>query len=130
MTIEEAIYAWWTGNSTLCALTGSRLYPALLPQGTAYPAVAYRLVSERQPLAHDGPLDLVTDTFQFDCYARTSKAATALGRALRQQLHGFRGTMGTVSVHGVFFVNAVEDFGDQLDVFRVSVDIRFNYKET
>lgn len=128
-SIEEAIYAWWTGNGTLCSLAGSRLYPDRLPQGVTYPAATYRMVSENQPLAHDGALDLVSTSMQFDVYANAAKAAKALARTLRQQLHGYTGTMGTVAVHGVFHLSSVEDFGEALGIYRVSVDFRFTYKE-
>lgn len=127
--IEVGLYTWWTANSTLCGLAGSRLYPGKLPQGTSYPAVVYQLVGEEVPTAHDGALDLVTDTIQFDVYASSGKAAKALARTLRQEMHGFQGTMGTVAVHSVFLVNMVGDFGDDLGVDRVSMDFRFSYKE-
>ncbi len=129
MGLNEAIYAWWQANSTLCALAGSRLYPQRLPQSSAYPAAVYQQVSEVGDMAHDGPLDLFKAVYQFDCYGGSLKQAKTLALALRQQLNGYKGTVGGVTIEVVFFVNMVDDFGDALDVYRVSVDFRFMYKE-
>lgn len=129
MALNEAIYAWWQANSTLCSLAGSRLYPQKLPQGSTLPATVYQQVSEAGDMAHDGPLNLFKAVYQFDNYGSSLSQAKALALALRQQLNGYKGTVGGVTIEGVFFVNMVDDFGDALDVYRVSVDFRFMYKE-
>lgn len=129
MSLNEAIYAWWQANGTLCALAGSRLYPQKLPQGSTLPASVYQQVSEVGDMAHDGPLDLFKPVYQFDCYGNSLSQAKTLALTLRQQLNGYKGTVGGVTIEGVFFVNMVDDFGDALEVYRVSVDFRFMYKE-
>jgi hypothetical protein len=127
-TLEEGIYAHLTGQAAFSELAGDRLYPQTLPQNPTYPAVRYLVASARLPMAHDGPGDLKSDRIQFDCYGASKQQVKQLVNAVRRILNGFRGTMGGVAVHGVFFLNEVDLYGDQSEVYRTSVDFKFNYK--
>lgn len=128
MTIEEGLYSWLTGNADISALCGDRVYPDKLPQEPTYPAMTYQRITTGLPMAHDGPLDLENARFQFNCLGLTPKAARTLANTLKQELAGFRGTMGDVSVHGAFLLNQISDFEDEAEVYRAIVDFRINYK--
>lgn len=129
MTIEEAIFAYLSVQPSLSEV-GDRIYPLGLPQTPTYPAITYRPASTTIPMAHDGPGDFISRRIQFDCYDPDYATVKRVSKALRRAINGFKGTMGEVQVHGVFYITEVEDFGDVAEVERVAVDFKFNYKES
>jgi hypothetical protein len=95
MMLHEAFFAYLTAHPLLGGLIGTRLYPQLIPENALLPAMAYQQISlGDDAMAHDGPLNVVTTTFQFTCQAETYNAAQTLAAALRNALHGFNGQMG------------------------------------
>ena len=128
-TIKEAIYSALTGESTISALVSTRVYPSRLPQKPSYPAIVFSKIDTDRHIAHDGPGDLAHPRFQFDCYAQTDAAAENLSNVLRTYINGFRGTFGGLAVHGIIFIDELDDYGSVADVSRVSSDYRIAHKE-
>jgi len=128
-TIEEALYTLVTGRPLIGDIIGTRLYPLRLPQNPVYPAMVYQLVSARWPMAHDGPADMGFPRVQFDCYAASYGVTKILAKTLRREINGFVGTAAGVEITGIFFLNEIDEFGSQAEVYRVSLDFRVNYKE-
>lgn len=127
--IEEAIYTKLSSTDAVTDLVGTRIYPLKLPQNPTYPAITYGRVSARRGMTHDGPGDMAWPRFQFDCYGASYSAAKGVANAIRSTLNGFSGTVSTVNICAVFFMNEVDDFNDDTEVYRIAVDFRIIHKE-
>ncbi len=128
MTVEEGLYAFLTTNGAISALLASRVYPLRLPQNPTYPAVVYKVVSEKQPMTHGGtPGGLVTIRVQFDCHGGTYTLSKQLKNVLKAELDGFNGLMGTVQVGHVHFLNAVDALAAVTETAVIPVDFRILY---
>jgi len=53
MSVETDFYTAITGNATLAAIIGTRLYPATVPDDATFPAIRYFVV-DQVPSASDG----------------------------------------------------------------------------
>lgn len=129
MTIEEGLYAHLTApTSHTYPLAGTRVYPLIIPQDVSMPAIAYQRVDGDPILAHDGQSKLVRATFQLTCQAKSYATVKAMATALRKDLAGYRGLMGSVSVNYCNQINEV-DSDEMLDASLVRADFTFLYQE-
>ena len=111
-TIEEAVASKMASTSAITALIGSgsamRLYPLVVPQTAALPAVAYQKVSSPKEQAHTGSSHLARSRFQFTCEADTYAAVKSLATAVKNCWNSFRGTVSGVRIDGCAIDNDVD----------------------
>ena len=113
------MFAFMTGNSGVAALVGRRVYPLVIPQDEALPAVAYRRVDTPRVYSHDGYSGLARPRFQFDCVATSYAAAAELATAVRVALAGWRAAHGGVAM----VQNEIDvPWMETTDRYQVSVD--------
>lgn len=124
MTIEAGLYAHLVGHAGVAQIAGTRVYPLLIPQNAAMPALAYRRVSTVSDEAHGSDPGLEAARFQLDALARTYRDAIALRDAVRLALKGFKGLLGTVPVQAVLWLSSWDDYDEDLELFRQTMDIR------
>lgn len=128
MTIEEALYAEITEEATaVIALIGSRLYPKTLPQNPTTPAIAYQKISNRDTLLQRETSQIDRARLQFSCYGATYDAAKRLAQTLRAFLTPatvgyYPRTVQGVPVFYIQFLNEIDGYGDETEVYRVIVD--------
>ena len=92
MNIEEALYSKLTGDAGVAALVSTRIYPNVVPQDIALPAVAYQRISTVRDMAHDGPTGVAHARFQFTVSRRARTAAPGTWRMRSGRLWtGFTG---------------------------------------
>lgn len=130
MELEKVLFDFLTGDAVLGGLIGTRLFPDLIPQDAALPAVAYQRISSPRGLAHDGPTGFVAARMQFTVTGDTKTSVAGVVRALRHRLHGFRGWMGPVQVWRSLMANEVDGYGFDAEEFTRRVDFEINYKES
>lgn len=108
-TIEEAVNARLLAVSAVTALVGAstaaRIYPQVIPQDVARPAIAYRKSDSPKEYSHGGFSHLARSRFTFTCEAETYTAAKALATVVRDAFHGFVGTISGVIFQGAFVEN-------------------------
>src|SRR5512139_359269 len=101
-TIEEAVVERMEADGAITALIGSgaaaRLYPLVIPQTSALPAVAYQKISSPKEQSHSGSSHLARSRMQFTCEAETYNEVKALATAVKDCWDSFAGTIlfGTV----------------------------------
>lgn len=86
MIADKYIYAKLTANAGVSALVSTRVYPIVIPQNTAYPAIAYSAVyTPGDPNKNE---DATKDHCEFTLrsWASTYDAAAALDVAVRAAL--------------------------------------------
>lgn len=94
--VREALVSLLSADPGVAALVGDRIFPERLPQGQALPAITYAVIDDRERVNLSGPRGHTTTRVQVDALAATGKLATATDKAVRDALHGFAGTVGTV----------------------------------
>ncbi len=94
LEVEQALVLRLLSDSAVAALAGDRLYPNVAPANASAPYLVYARVG-RQDISRDlnQPGNLVQPRIQIDSYAVDYATAKALGRAIRQALDGFRGSI-------------------------------------
>lgn len=108
-TIEEAVYYKMVNDANLAGLVGTRVYPLLVPQDAAMPAIAYQKISSQKYQAHDGSSHLARSRFQFtieaDDYATVKDTATAV----RTCWDSFAGYVGSTTDGLTIQATAIEN---------------------
>jgi len=99
-TIEAALHSILINNTPVNMLVDTGIYPNVVPQNAAMPAVTYQQISG--PRVHDmqGSVGLVRARFQVNCWAESYAKAKELAGAVRLALDGYSGTVlqTTISV--------------------------------
>lgn len=92
--IEDKILAVLAADSTVTAITSTRLYVGILPQSPTYPAITIQPITYNPDNTVTGPGDLQWDRLQIDCWGETYASADALYRIAVEALNGkqFSGT--------------------------------------
>jgi hypothetical protein len=86
MGIEEATVAhlrWY--DAEVGPLVGQKIYPSVVPEETATPAIAYELTGQEHGMSHSGPTGLVVSTIALHCLSHGSEnyaAAKATAEAV------------------------------------------------
>ena len=130
--VEEALVTVLSEHEGLTALIGAtppRLFHIKLAQGTALPAIAYRLVADVSENSHDGPSGLARARIQFDCWAKTKEEARAVSAELRHALVGIRRTVGAVVLQGAFKLTEQATFEPDVGLRRRVVDLAIWHSE-
>ena len=122
MSIEQGLYAHLSSHAGLTALVGDRIYPLVLPQKVALPAVVYQRISLWQTYTHNGA-SLARPRFQNTCVGRTYAEAHDVAAQVRDALSGYRGMMGSVAVEAAFIDNEREDYEPETDSYIRQVDV-------
>lgn len=111
MEIEAALYDELVNDAGVSALVGTRIYPLLVPQEQAYPAVAYQVISKYRTASQSGKNQIVEARIQYTINASTYTSLRSVAAAVRAALEGFTGVMGGVGgvdVHSCYWDNEVD----------------------
>lgn len=113
MSLDAGLVTWLGTVSAITDLTSTRIYAREVPQNhsPANPALVYHLVAQTDHYSHDGRSNLTGSRVQIDCLAGTPAGVVALANAVRQAMSGYKGSMGSVPVRGVF-LDSAQDFED------------------
>ena len=115
MNLEDAIYSQLVGDATIGAAVGTRVFPDVIPEDAALPAIAYQRISTPRLYSMSGPSGLAWPRFQFTMKATLYATAQALANALRASLSDYKGVMGGgagVRVDAIFIENETEDWDE------------------
>lgn len=128
-TIEEGLYAALSGYGPVTNLVGSRIYPMVIPQEAALPAIAYQRVSGPRLFGHGGSQGTAAARIQVVVTAEEYRTTKSIVTAIRD-LFPFRGTLGgLVEVFLGVIDNEVDGYGPQVEAATVRVDLWFLYAE-
>lgn len=91
MSIESNIFDGLTGNVSLAAMIGTRVFPHIprgLPQREQLPAVTYQQISAVSNFTHSGLKPITEARFQFNAFGKTVLETNEVARRLRLALQG------------------------------------------
>lgn len=131
--IRAGLFAFLSADPVVSALVTAngiaRIYPIKMPEGVKLASVVYTRISGQSEYTMQGPDGLARSRMQIDAWAPTAPAASALANVVKDAINGYRGTMGSVVVQGVFMENERESFDDIVQMFGVSRDYFIHHEE-
>jgi len=128
-TIEEALYAELAGNAGVAALVSTRIYPSVIPQDSALPAIAYQRIGGLRLLDHGNDMYAALATFQVTAVADDYAEVKGVIRAI-VAMFPFVGSLGSlVTVFLGTVDNEVDDWNPTIEMPATRLDLRFLYAE-
>lgn len=89
MSAEQDLYTVLSGNAGVMALVSTRIYPDIVPEDAALPAIAYqRAQTEFVTTIHGGTSLGQTVVLEVSCVATTRAGALALANAVVAAMNG------------------------------------------
>ena len=103
MSIGKAIYGILAANASVSALVGTRIYPDLAVQDTAFPFVVYQVEGTVPSDTKDGVSKLDMVDFSVMAYAKTYTSAQDIAEACRTALDRYSATVNGINVESIKF---------------------------
>src|SRR4030067_1656130 len=129
MPIESALYSRLTAVSGVTALVSTRIYPNAIPQNISLPAIAYQIISTDRNYRHAGQSNMALPRIQITVEAASYSSAVAVCAAIRAALSGYKGTVGTVVIGGIFLETEYEGYNMDTDTTVPRPDSAIEWKE-
>lgn len=131
--IWEALPHFLLSDVTLSNLVGVKIFPMRIPQSETLPAITYQDISTVATQAHGERSALPRVRFQFTVHGGSVSAVTAICKALKNRLDGYRGVMGAgafeTEVDAVLFKNEISDDDTETGIMKRLQDYVIQYKE-
>lgn len=126
MSIQTALVAIKTANSTLNTLIGTKFNPDVTPQGTGLPFVSFQVISRPNSSAMGPAIVNYHPRVQIDGYAATSALRTALRSALVGCFYGYsNSSIGGENIKSILIDNERESdemLDTSTEAYRISID--------
>jgi len=120
--IDNDIRTYLLTQSPITSIVGSdatgspaRISPSDRREGITADSIVYERVATDHEHNLTAAQGYSTAIFEFDCISTSKAGAKALGEALRGEMDGFRGTMGSTTVTGVLMEDEHDDFDPPAD---------------
>ena len=113
--IEKLLTLLLKNDAGVLAIVANRIYPMLVPQDAAMPALTYQKISGNWQVQMDGPHNMSRERFQINCWAETYAGAKSLADAVRAELNGYDTGNASIGVHLITLENETDllvDVGD------------------
>ena len=128
----KIVYNILSNNSALTALVSSRINPIRIPQESAFPAIAYNLVSVIASPTNTSHSRTDFARVQVSSFGTTFADATAVASAVRTALEAvsFPATFNSVYCQAIEFdgeVHLAEDEAGFAGIYHVAQDFIINY---
>lgn len=129
MTIEAAVISFLLAVDDLEDLVEDRIKPLKLDPNSEIPAIVIYPISSPPILRMEGASKEFRTRLQFDIWAKTLSDAKAVSSEVRLALDGYKGTMGSVRVDSVVFLDESGDLDPENDNVRIIQEYEFYHGE-
>lgn len=113
--LEPKIVTLLSGNAGVSALVSTRIYPLILPQDSALPAITYQRVSGGHINSTTGFSDQENPRIQIDSMATTYAGAKTLAAAVFS-------AMESATTYKAILIGDIDIYEDEPEIYRVSMD--------
>lgn len=130
--MEAGLISLLSGESTISALVGARVYVNKAPQAAALPYIVVTQMTTDEYNAIDGTTGLRSVSFDIDCKADRSVEATSLADAVRVFVRDYTGAAGSETIDAVMLDGETADFepptdGSDTGIHTKTLDISIQY---
>lgn len=123
--IQEELRAKLIEHEDLYDLVGERIYILKLPQKPTLPAITYYRVSNLRH--HD--IDVSYPRFQFDSWASSYEEVRNVANEIRKALQREKGLWNGIKVIQVVYLNEVEMYENDTEIYHIATDFQILYRE-
>ena len=114
MQIEQALYKRLSTYTDLTDLIGTKIYPALIPQGAVYPCMTYQRITTNFNHHLDGTNALEYTTIQFNIYHTTIANLCAVYDKVVSALQNYTATVTvnteSIMIHSCQIINVFDSY--------------------
>lgn len=111
-SIEERLCYLLSSDALIASMVSRRIYPNIIPERAAMPAITYQQISGDRDHDMDGAEGYVTGRFQINCWDSSYGGAKDLSDIVRMALDGYSGLVSTHYIQRIFLM----DEGDMPEV--------------
>lgn len=115
--MEASIYAALTGDATLAAIFGTRVYPVLKPQHATLPAITYQRISGQMVASATTGSKLQNARFQIDLWSQ--QYSTIHGTTLQAVVDAMQ---SSANFRSVCVTPPIDDYEVDTEQYRVTMD--------
>lgn len=115
MTAADWVRAKMLADASVSARLGTKVYPGVVPQGTARPYATVHLVDDPGDHTFSGASAFRAARVQVDVYADTAAVRDAALGEIRAALNHATGTQGGLAVNVCLFLSEGWDWEPELD---------------
>lgn len=133
MGIFDALFSLMDGDAGLTALVASRIYPDVAPSQVGKPYIVYQRISTHREVVQEltpGDTTLSRPRFQITAIAADKPGVISIAEALRDLLHGYKGTEESVVIGQIRMANERDNFYDAISEYTIQQDYLIWYQET
>jgi hypothetical protein len=128
--IEDNVYSYLAGQSTITDIVSTRIYPVILPQNATFPAVSFRAEEHDLNESFSGQNGLTESFYMLDAWGSTYEAARDLADAIRTTLKNHSGSFGGAIVQRVTLTSGpIPVYEDEVEAFRLTQIFSIWHKE-
>lgn len=130
--MEAGLVSLLTNEASISAVVGTAVYVGNIPQRGTYPCILITQMGSDEYNSLDATGNLRRVTFDIDCKADTSLAASALADIVREFIKDYTGVAGSQTIDAVHLngeTATVESMTDGSDVHRYvkTLDVDIHY---
>lgn len=127
--LEADLRAYILADAQVAGLVGDRMYPRMLPQEPALPALVFQRIDTRRMHDMDGADGLPRARLQIACWAALPADAAIVAQAVRSRMDGVKGSIGA-SIIGASLCVGERDLNDaEAGRAGVALDFLIHYQE-
>lgn len=126
MSVEETLFTRLSNFAGLAALVSSRIYPLILPQKCALPALTYqRVATQPRESCMVDDVGFARGRFQFSAFASTFDGARAVIEQVRQALQRW----STAGIQDIFLLLEIDFYDPETLEYSSIMDFEVVYEE-
>lgn len=130
--IEEALFKLLSTDSGVSAIASTRVYISLMPESPTFPAIVYRMISEKTFPAMGADVGIVRRRMQVDCWGETATDARNLADAVIAALSRYSGTVtytgGSTVISDIYRDGVIDLYDEHARKFQRAVDFIVFYQ--
>jgi len=109
-TMPQDLRTLIIGSTAVSSLIGTRCAYNKIPQHIEQPHVWFRVTNDTEELTMDGVGGMHEAYVDLECVGLNEGSSQAVADALKDRLHGYKGTMGNSSAKGAFVSDKDDDY--------------------
>lgn len=116
-----AIYNLLKDDSAVGAIIGDKIYPGIIPENTAYPAVRYTELVQTYDQSKDGPIETGNHIFEVHIFSYEYAQVHRIATAIKSALNWYSGTVNGVVIERIWRdEQSDEAYQDEKGIFQIT----------
>ncbi len=128
MKAGPAIYGILSSDTDVSAIVSTRIYPEIAAQGSDLPLVVYRFSGLRPSDTKSGVSTLDEETYNMVAISTSYTDVTDLSEKIRAALDRYTGTVNSVEVQSIEFIDYDVDYDATNEVYAAATEFTLRIK--